>query len=71
MRNNNTFTLQRVISIVLILAMLLSGIAQSGISFGHKEVQAQSDSPTITTSISTHHGAVMQDETNPDDTTPG
>lgn len=70
MRNNKSFTLQRIISLFLILAMLLSGIAQSGFSFGHKEVHAQSDSPTITTSISTHHGAVMQDGTEPGDTDP-
>ena len=58
MQNKKIFTMQRVISIALILAMLLSGISQAGISFGTKEVQAQVDSPVITTSISTHNGIV-------------
>ncbi|MGI6260151.1 MAG: SpaA isopeptide-forming pilin-related protein [Anaerolineaceae bacterium] len=71
MQNKKIFTMQRVISIVLVLTMLLSGVSQTGFMFGTKEVQAQQDQPTISTSISTHNGTVEVEEPEQLDPEPG
>ncbi len=63
--------MQRVISIVLVLTMLLSGVSQTGFSFGTKEVQAQQDQPTISTSISTHNALMEEKELEQLDPEPG